>query len=269
MKSPLYLKYILKSHQGFLIFSAIFIALVQFLLIEMFTGIDTKPFITSVFELMPEKFRILIGEQFFSHLTVDGAAAFGFNHPMILAIFVIVVISIVTKHLTGEIEKGTMELILSLPIKRTYFVFRLWFIAAIITLGLIISAILGAYFGVYFFGEISYEFIYKISKIGLNLWFLIVLIMSFSLMISTFEREASKAVGKSAIVIIVFYFLDFLSTAWEPIAFTKIFNMFSYYQPQKLMFGDRDLIDNIPFLSILIIVSLGISLWQFNRRDIP
>ena len=235
----------------------------------MFTGIDTKPFITSVFELMPEKFRILIGEQFFSHLTVDGAAAFGFNHPMILAIFVIVVISITTKHLTGEIEKGTMELMLSLPIKRTYFVFRLWFISALITLFLIAFALLGAYLGVYFFGEISQEFIYKISTIGLNLWFLIVLIMSFSLLISTFEREASKAVGKSSIVIIIFYFFDFLSTAWDPLAFTKTFNIFTYYQPQKLMFGDRHLIDNLPVLSILIILCLGISLWQFNRRDIP
>lgn len=269
MTKSLYLKYIFKSHRGFLIFSAIFIALVQFMLIDIFTNIDTKPFITSVFELMPEKFRILIGEQFFSHLTVDGAAAFGFNHPIILAIFVIVIISIVTKHLTGEIEKGTMELMLSLPIKRTYFVFRLWFIAAIITFGLIISALLGAYLGDYFFGEISYKFIYKISNIGLNLWFLMVMIMSFSLMISTFEKETSKAVGKSAVVIIIFYFLDFLSTAWDPLSFTKTFNIFTYYQPQKLMFDDRHLIDNIPVLSILIILCLGISVWQFNRRDIP
>lgn len=269
MNSILYLKYILKSHRGFLIFSAIFIALVQFMLIEIFTGMDTKPFITSVFELMPEKFRILIGEQFFSHLTVDGAAAFGFNHPMILAIFAIVVISITTKHIAGEIEKGTMELMLSLPIKRTYFVFRLWFISALITLFLIAFALFGAYLGVSIFGEFTYDFMFKISKIGISLWFLIILIMSFSLMISTFEREASKAVGKSSIVIIIFYFLDFLSTAWEPLAFTKTFNIFTYYQPQKLMFGNRHLIDNLPVLCILIILCLGISVWQFNRRDIP
>ena len=88
-------------------------------------------------------------------------------------------------------------------------------------------------------------------------------------MISTFEKEASRVVGRSAIVIIIFYFLDFVTKMWKPLEFTQVFNIFTYYQPQKVMFGERSLYDNIPFLLILTALCLAVSLWQFRRRDIP
>ena len=158
MTKHLYLKYILKSHRGFLIFSMIFIAITQFLLINIFTGVDTKPFITSMLDLLPEQFKVLIGEQFFSHLSVEGAAAFGLNHPIILTIFVILVISIASRHIAGDIEKGSMELMLSLPIMRIKLLLRLWLIGVFIVLALVISAMIGSILGVVIFYSINNDF---------------------------------------------------------------------------------------------------------------
>lgn len=269
MNKPAYFYYILKRHRGFIIFSMIFTALMQFLLVKVFTGVDTKPFLETVMNIMPEQFKTMMGNQFFSTLTIDGAAAFGFNHPIVLAIFIILVISVSASNIAGEVEKGTMELLLSFPVKRTSLITKLWAIGIFIVFMVILSAILGSVFSVAIYDNLSIKFIIKILKIGLNLWLLIVLIFSFSLMISAFEREGSKVVAKTAVVVMTFYFLDLLSTMWKAVSFTKPFNIFTYYQPQKLISGERSLLQNIPVLLILIVVFFLIARWQFNRRDIP
>ena len=266
MKS--YIKYIIKSHWGFLIFALIFIPLVQFLLIDVFTGTDTKPFIDSVMKMMPPQFKMIVGEQFFSSLSVEGAAAFGFNHPIVLTIFIILIINLTSTHLAGEIERGTMEIMLSFPVRRISIIITLWLIAMIILFLIVLFAYMGQLFAVYIFDTLTGEFAFKIIKIALNLWLFMTMIMSFSIMISSFMKEANKSASITAIAMLVFYFADILSSMWKPLDFLKPFNIFTYYQPQKLLIGQRTLTENLPLLIGLTIIFFVISLWQFRRRDI-
>ena len=263
-----YFKHILKSHMGFLIFALVFIPVIQFLLIDVFTGLETKPFLDSVMQMMPNQFKMIIGDQFFSTLSVEGAAAFGLNHPIVLTIIIILIFSITSKHIAGTIEHGSMELLLSLPLKRNTIILRLWTISQLILAVLVVSAILGLIIGVSVFDNIDSGLMLKIFKIGLNLWFLMITIMSFSLMISAFMKEAAQAVSLSAITILIFYFIDILSSLWKPLEFFKPFNIFNYYLPQKLLIGERNLMHHLPVLFSLSIIFLIIGLWQFKRRDI-
>ncbi|MFQ5754255.1 MAG: hypothetical protein ACE5HI_19890, partial [bacterium] len=90
-----------------------------------------------------------------------------------------------------------------------------------------------------------------------------------TLMISTFGKEGSKSGLRSAGITLIFYFLHLLSTLWEPIKFTKSFNIFTYFQSQKLMFEQRSFWLNVCVLLTLIGICIVISMKQFNRRDIP
>lgn len=266
MKS--YFKHILKSHLGFLIFALVFVPLIQFLLIDVFTGLETKPFLDSIMKMMPPQFKMIIGDQFFSTLSIEGAAGFGLNHPVVLTIMIILLTGITSKHIAGAIENGTMEMLLSLPVRRTNLILRIWTISIIIIFFLVILALTGIFSGVMIFDNINSEFTEKVLRIGINLFFLMMVFLSFSLMISTFMRESGKAVSISAITILVFYFIDILSSLWKPIEFFRPFNIFYYYQPQKLLVGQRTLTDNLPVLIILSFIFLLISLWQFKKRDI-
>ncbi len=266
MKS--YFKHILKSHLGFLIFALVFVPLIQFLLIDVFTGLETKPFLDSIMKMMPPQFKMIIGDQFFSTLSIEGAAGFGLNHPVVLTIMIILLTGITSKHIAGAIENGTMEMLLSLPVRRTNLILRIWTISIIIIFFLVILALTGIFSGVMIFDNINSKFTEKILRIGINLFFLMMVFLSFSLMISTFMRESGKAVSISAITILVFYFIDILSSLWKPIEFFRPFNIFYYYQPQKLLVGQRTLTDNLPVLIILSFIFLLISLWQFKKRDI-
>ncbi len=266
MKS--YFKHILKSHLGFLIFALVFVPLIQFLLIDVFTGLETKPFLDSIMKMMPPQFKMIIGDQFFSTLSIEGAAGFGLNHPVVLTIMIILLTGITSKHIAGAIENGTMEMLLSLPVRRTNLILRIWTISIIIIFFLVILALTGIFSGVMIFDNINSEFTEKVLRIGINLFFLMMVFLSFSLMISTFMIESGKAVSISAITILVFYFIDILSSLWKPIEFFRPFNIFYYYQPQKLLVGQRTLTDNLPVLIILSFIFLLISLWQFKKRDI-
>ena len=106
-------------------------------------------------------------------------------------------------------------------------------------------------------------------KIASNLWLLFVLIMSFTLLLSTFAKEGSNIGMISAGVLVVFYFLDLLSPLWDALDFIKPVNIFTYYQPQKLMFDQSNFSLNFAVLTTLIMICLLISVKQFNRRDVP
>ena len=108
----------------------------------------------------------------------------------------------------------------------------------------------------------------KLIQIGFNLWLFFVLILSYTLLIATFGKKGSKAGNISAVITLVFYLLHFLSQLWSTIEFTIPFNVFTYYEPQKLMFGQGNIILDTAVLGSLIIVCLFLSAWQFNTRDI-
>lgn len=263
-----YFKHIIKSHLGFLIFALLFIPLIQFLLIDVFTGLETKPFIESMLNMMPAQFKMIIGEQFFSSLSLEGAAGFGLNHPVVLTIMIVLVTTITSKHIAGAIENGSMELLLALPLKRTTLIFRLWGTTTILLCVLVVFTLAGLFAGVAIFDSVTEAFIEKTLKIAVNLWFLIMTIMGFSLMISVFMKESGRAASMCSIVVLVLYFVDVLSGLWKPLEFFKPFNVFYYYQPQKLLTGQRSLDQNLPVLTALILIFLGISLWQFRKRDL-
>jgi hypothetical protein len=65
------------------------------------------------------------------------------------------------------------------------------------------------------------------------------------------------------------YLLSFLSQIGEALDFTRPFNIFTYYEPQALMFNKGNFILDIIVLSALIMICFGISLKQFGKRDIP
>jgi len=109
----------------------------------------------------------------------------------------------------------------------------------------------------------------KMLKIGCNLWLLFVFIMSLTMVLSALEKEGNKVSIRVAGIALVFYLAHYLSSWWDTIRFTKPFNIFTYYQPQDLMTGQRSFLLHFVVLSSLILLCLAASLFQFNRRDIP
>ncbi|GAB4370419.1 MAG: hypothetical protein Kow0042_12640 [Calditrichia bacterium] len=258
-----------KSHRGLILFAFLFFAGMEFLIITLITTIDTAPIISAILDQLPPRLKMIFNQEFLTRFSIKGAIAFGFNHPLVLAVLSLVSITLTARHVAGEAESGTLELLLSYPLKRSRFILTLWSVLAIFLLFIVCGGWLGSILALLVYQQFGLEYLAGILKVGGNLWLLFILIMSYSLLISTFDREGGKAGTRSAAITLIFYFLHFISSIWERIDWTKPLNIFSYYLPQKLMFGERSFWVNALVLLAAISICLLGSIIQFSRRDIP
>ena len=264
-----YPRMVWKKQRGLMVFSMLIVGAMQFIIVWLVTTIDYEPIMTSMMEQLPTFFRLFFEEEFLTKFSAEGGTSFGFNHPIVLTLLGINAIMVGARHIAGEVEGGTLELLLSYPVKRTRLLMSLWVSGAAGLLVVVGVALVSSVTAVKIYHQLNGDIMMSLLKIAGNLWLLFVLVMSFTLVLSTFSKEASKTGLASAAVLLVFYFVHFLSKIWEGIGFTEPVNIFTYYQPQQLMFGERDFSLNIIVLAILIIICVVVSIFQFNRRDIP
>jgi ABC-type transport system involved in multi-copper enzyme maturation permease subunit len=264
-----YLYFIWKFHRSFLIFSALVISVFQFLFLKLVTTIDYPAVASYLLDQLPGNIQAMFGENFLSMRTVEGAAAFGLNHPLVLVILFIGAIIIPSRHIAGEAETGTLELVLSFPIARTRLLLNLWISALSFLFFIVFLVISSSVVSITIFHRLTADLFVKMVTIGCNLWLLSAFVMSLALVLSSFGKEGNLAAIRAAGITLVFYLLHYLSSLWDTIAFTKPFNFFTYYQPEDLMTGEGSFSLHFTVLFFLILICLLVSLFQFNRRDIP
>jgi len=264
-----YFRNIWKVNSGFTIFSMVFISLFQLLILYLVTTFDTQAMLRGVMEQMPKNLRIFLNDSFFSMLNFDGAAAFGFSHPMVLTMLAIVAISIPVRHISREIENGNMELLLSLPLKRKSLIMKLWGAGLFIIAIIVISSLVGSLIAILIFHELNTRVFLLLLETGLNLFLLFAAIMSFTLYVATASRGGSFAGNLSAGIVLLFYMLFFIGQIWDFLKPTLYINLFNYYQPQKILLGNGFLwVDYLAYAGLTILF-LFLGLKKFNNRDIP
>jgi ABC-type transport system involved in multi-copper enzyme maturation permease subunit len=258
-----------KLYRFLIIFSSIFIGLLQFLVIWIFNTINASPVFETIFQQLPPQMRLLFENEFMPNLSIAGAVALGFNHPIVLFLMGLSAIIIPARQIAGESENGLLELLLSLPYKRKQLLISLWIFAASALLCMVLGAFTGSLIALLAIHHMNSLFLGHLLRVSLNLWVLFLLIMSCTLMVSVYKREGSRAGLTGAIIVFTFYFFYFLSSIWELLEFTKPYNIFNYYQPQKLIFGGTSLEINLAVLLLLTFLCITISLFHFETRDIP
>lgn len=264
-----YNNYIWKSNRSLVIFSVVFISLFQFLILYLVTTFDTQLMISSILNQMPEKMKVLLGESFFSTLTFDGAAAFGYNHPMVLVMMALVAVTLPVKHVSREISQGTMELLLSYPVSRSALILRLWLAGTLILAAIAVASFAASVLATEIFHNLKPEAVIRILMISANLWLLFVLVMSYILLFAVWGRGGGSSGSTGAMVTLFFYLMLFFGQLWETLEFTLPFNIFNYYQPQEIMFGRGTMLADSALLAILSLLMLAGSVYGFNRRDVP
>jgi len=251
------------------LFSMVFVSLFQMMILFLVSTFDTQAILRSLLDQLPEAVRIFLNDSFFNMLSFNGAAAFGLNHPIILAILAVVAITLPVKHISREIENGNMELLLSLPFQRRTLVSLLWISSTLILGVIILAALISSFASILIFHELTGPVAIHLTEIALNLWLLFVLIMTYTLLIATLAPGGGSSGTVSAMITLLFYLLFYIGQLWSELKPTLPFNIFNYYQPQKIMFGQENLGFDCLILGILIIVLGAVSLIRFERRDIP
>lgn len=227
---------------------------------------DQQIDISKLMESMPQGFIEAFGLQDYDMSKFENYIAgeeFSLIWPLML---LIMSISLAGGAIASEIEKGTIEILLSQPISRSKLYLSRYISGillmvgfVVITIGLLIA--MASAFGI----DLKISHYPTLSLVAfLFAWAIYSIAMFFSAIFS----DRGKVYFISAALLFVMYALNILAGLKESLSDLRYFSFFHYYVPNDLLIRNQiDKYSVIVFISVAVVFSVA-GYIAFNRRDI-
>jgi|CXWL01.1.fsa_nt_gi ABC-2 type transport system permease protein len=211
---------------------------------------------------------IMIGSDPLTYMSPTAITAFGFTHPLVWALLIIFAISMGSGVLAGEMDRGTMDLVATLPISRG----RIYasHSAMLLAMGLVMCwgvwvgvAIGRRILGVY---DVRLDLLVRVTW---NLYAVYVLIASFSLAISAMTSRRGPAVAAAFFLVFYAFVLNVLRAIWPKLDALAWSDFLYYYQSLRIIWDE-----GYRWKDFAVLLSMAAAWWivgyvAFSRRDIP
>ncbi len=201
-------------------------------------------------------------------------------HPLTQTILCIWAVGRAAGALAGELDRGTMELLLAQPIRRGQIVLA-HFAVDLIVIPLLACAMgLGTYAGINFFGMTDpraasmYVDIWRFVPALVSVMALVFAVSGITMAVSAFGRQRGKVLGLAVLIALVQFLINVIGQLWTPMEPLRPFTAFYYFQPQGIILraGGGMLLETwtrIGTLAAVGAVGYSVAAWHFCRRDLP
>jgi ABC-2 type transport system permease protein len=214
--------------------------------------------------LIPEELTQFGGGDIF---TLSGSISLGAIHPISLILNSVFAVGFATAAVAGERQRGTLEVLLARPLsRRTAYVTLLVATLTFVAVGLL-ATMLGVTIGATIAGVIDELAMERLPLVWLNGFLLFAAFASIGLAASVSFDRLTPALGITAAIVVVMYFLEVLGTFWPDAEALQPYSLFHYYQPKAILEGDVPLL-NFALPAIVAVVAIAWSLIEFPRRDL-
>jgi ABC-2 type transport system permease protein len=225
----------------------------------------------------------------------------GYVHPLMQILFCLWAIGRASGAIAGELDRGTMELLLAQPLPRSRVILAHLGVDVLIMPVLCLSLWAGLWLGSSIVGEFTADpevmknfpipvgsvdpevLKLHIEKFGpplLNVAAFIFAVSGMTMAISAGARSRWRVIGFTALIILTQFIANIIGQIWDTIAFLRPFTLFYYYQPQQIALRGSwsvsleplGLESRVPMLLVLFGVgAIGYLIaWRvFTRRDLP
>lgn len=230
----------------------------------------------------------------------------GYVHPVVQIIFCIWAVGRAASAITGEIDRGTMELLVAQPIPRRRIVFGHLLVDAIVLPLLALCAWCGTVLGYRLFGPFEVSLtqaqanladlpfkivvnpeLLKVDPLQMlpalvNIIALMFAASGVTMAMSAAGRFRGRVLGGAILVFLLQFLVNLIGQLWDAVAFLRPFTVFYYYQPQQIILSNRWTTDVLaglgksPLLVNVVVVlfavgtiGYGLALRFFCRRDLP
>ncbi len=200
---------------------------------------------------------------------ISGFVAIGYQHPLVLASFMTFVISISTGLLTGQVQNGMMELILSRSVTKNQVYLCACGLTIIGMLGLVLVMFLGTVTGVHLCGlndQVELWLFFKAAIVGS---LLSGTAAGVSLLAAGTFRTRGIAVGVGLTYFIGNYFIDVITGWWPRVEFLGPVSIFYYVNPQKIFLGTGWPVRDMCVLLMIFVTTIVAGGIIWDRRDLP
>ncbi len=191
-----------------------------------------------------------------------------FVHPLTLALFSVVVVAATSRTLAGEIEGGTVDVLLSCPVARWKLVVSNGIIL-LLGIALLVSAIWGGMCLGLYLGRIrGTPSLGAFRWVAVNLFALFAAMGGVAFLFSARASERGRAVALSVAFIVLSYFINLLAQLWSKVAWMDVISVFHYYRPQPILISHTLPYRDAAVLLTVAVVSFAAAVVAFQRRDI-
>ena len=246
------------------------IALIVFLMQVAISAImhdnnNVRTFLSFI-NLLPSIVKTALGGDLLESGSMSALLTIGYQHPFVLFLDMVFAVGVPAGLLTAEVQKGSMELILSRPVTKT----QVYVCAAVLTM-------IGMFglFLVMFLGTVAAVNIYTFSEpIPLGLFFRIA--MNGALLASTFAafallsaasfRRLYTAVGLSVAFLTLNYFVSIVSQWWPKLEFLRRATLFYLVYYSNLWEGWP--LRNMTIMAGILLVTTIVGGLIWCRRDL-
>lgn len=207
-------------------------------------------------------------------------ASIGFVHPVIQTVLCIWAVGRASGAIAGEIDRGTMELLLAQPVPRGTLI-RAHFLVDLITIPLLCLAMwLGMFIGLHLVGLAQHEnpmlqvdpMQFLPALLGISL--LVYGLSGLTIWISSMSRFRYRAMGLAVLVTLLMFLVNLLGQLWDPIALFRPLTVFYYFNPQSMILNTDWYTNSVTWVRLGVLWGLGtggylLSYATFTRRDLP
>jgi ABC-2 type transport system permease protein len=228
--------------------------------------------------------------------------AVGYLHPVIQILLCIWAVGRASGAIAGEIEKGTMELLLAQPLKRSRV------ILAHLSIDIVVIPLLAIalWFGTMLGSAAAGPFEINASKFEmfsialeiqattlevhperflpsvLNVAGLLFAVSGLTMWLSAGSRSRNRVIGIAVLFLVVQILINIIGQIYTPFEPLRPFTLFYYYQPQLISLQGEWLVTpgwllfgwkvQLPFVLVLIVIG-SVGYWRawrrFEHRDLP
>ncbi|MDX2035129.1 MAG: ABC transporter permease subunit [Isosphaeraceae bacterium] len=193
------------------------------------------------------------------------------KHPFVILTIAIWAIARGTAAVGGELERGSMDIILSRPVSRTTYLMS-QVVTALVGLGVLVSAlVLGNVLGSMAVGLSSPVSAKILARPGMNLYAMGVIMFGYTLLFSSVDSVRWRPNLLGSVATLVGFILQIVVNlpTLEDWKWLGKYSIFSAYDPVEAVVKGEKYLFNSSVLLGLGLVLVALSAASFSRRDLP
>ncbi|MCB9892250.1 MAG: ABC transporter permease subunit [Planctomycetes bacterium] len=205
------------------------------------------------------------GEQ---NLGVRSLQAIAWVQPIFLLTMTAHAIAICTRVPSGEIDRGTIDVFLALPISRGQIARAEFVVFALSSLAVILCAVTGVFAGSRFVAPGHRPPYAPFFPICLNLYLLHLNVGGMAFFFSCLTERRQRAMGATFAVFLISFLISFVVQLWPPADGIAFLSVLTYYRPLPLFLGGAWPVADYAFLVVFGAIAWLAGMWLFGRRQI-
>lgn len=243
-------------------------------------GITVDAIRDTVFKGPGEIIQALMGGENIRIELAQDMASIAYVHPLTQTILCIWAIGRAAGAIAGEIDKGTMELLLAQPIRRSQVVLaHLW--VDLITIPILcLSMWAGTWIGVAMVGFLDPSDPnmrvdpWTFGPALVNVALLLFSVSGLTMWFSAAGRFRWRVLGIAVLFALVQFLVNVIGQLWTPAGPLRPFTLFYYYQPQPMILQADWSQQAAVWLRLAVLATVGavgylMAFVTFCRRDLP